>query len=88
MTNLDNLAPSQRFAVRINHAMKTGVEEDVDRDEMARICINTARELYDHYGAGDMHTNFLAFVTDTQFEMAEIEEWLDTVEGRDWRDQD
>jgi len=55
---------------------------------MARVCLNTARELYDYYGAGEEHTNYLAFITDTQFQQAEIEAWLDDVEGRTWTDED
>lgn len=72
----------QDFAVLVNKAMAKGIQDDADPDTMARICLNTARELYDHYGAGEEHTNYLAFVTDAQFEQAEIEEYLDRIEGR------
>jgi len=83
----DELSAEEEFAVLINKLMAKGIQDDADPDAMARICLNTARELYDHYGAGEAHTNYLAFVTDAQFEQAEIEEWLDNVEGRTWTDE-
>ena len=79
------LSPEEKFVGIVNAAMAKGVQNGVDPDLMARVCLNTARELYDYYGAGEEHTNYLAFVTDAQFEQAEIEEWLDHVEGREWR---
>jgi len=79
--------PEEEFAVLINKVMAKGIQDDADPDAMARICLNTARELYDHYGAGEEHTNYLTYVTDAQFEQAEIEEWLDMVEGRTWSDE-
>jgi hypothetical protein len=76
--------PEEEFAVLINKVMVKGIQGGADPDTMARVCLNTARELYDHYGAGEDHTNYLTYVTDAQFEQAEIEEWLDEVEGKDW----
>lgn len=75
--------PEEEFAVLINKLMSKGIQDDTDPDVMARICLNTARELYDHYGAGDdeEHNNYLEYVVDAQFEQAEIEEWLEAVEG-------
>ena len=55
---------------------------------MAKICLNTARELYDHYGAGEEHSTYHEFVVSAGFESAEIEEWLADVEGEPWRDED
>ena len=78
----EEFTASQEFAVLINMAMAKGIEDNADVDQMAKICLNTARELYDHYGAGEDHTNYLEFVTDSQFEQAEIEEWLDALETR------
>lgn len=78
--------PEEEFAIRINKVMAKGIQDDADPDTMARICLNTARELYDHYGAGEDHPNYLTFVTDAQFEQAEIEEWLDDIQGRGWRE--
>jgi len=84
----DDLSAEEEFAVLINKAMAKGVQDRADPDQMAKICLNTARELYDHYGAGEDHTNYLTYVTDAQFEQAEIEAWLDEVEGRTWRDDE
>jgi hypothetical protein len=78
----------EEFAVLINKVMPKGIQDGADPGRMARICLNTARELYDHYGAGEDHTSYLAYVTDAQFEAAEIEEWLDEVEGRTWKDEE
>ena len=83
MTDDDDRAPEERFAQHINAAMAIALRDDADPDPIARICINTARELYDHYGAGEEHNRFATFVVDAGFESAEIEEWLDWVEGRD-----
>ena len=47
---------------------------------MAQVCVNTARELYDHYGAGEDELTFHEFVVSAGFEAAEVEEWLDSVE--------
>jgi len=88
MTDSDDLSPEKEFAVLINKVMAKGIQDDADPDAMAKVCLNTARELYDHYGAGEGHTNYLAFVTDAQFEQAEIEEWLDEVEGRTWTNEE
>jgi hypothetical protein len=84
----DDLSAEEEFAVLINKAMAKGVQGGADPDQMARICLNTARELYEHYGAGESHGNYLEFVTDAQFEQAEIEAWLDEVEGRSWTDEE
>lgn len=78
----------EEFVILINKAMAKGIQDGADPDAMARICLNTARELYDHYGAGEDHTNYLTYVTDAQFEQAEVEEWLDAVEGRTWKDEE
>ena len=85
----DDLSAEEEFAVLINKVMAKGVQDDADPDAMARICLNTARELYDHYGAGDddEHHNYLEYVVDAQFQQAEIEEWLDDVEGRTWTNE-
>lgn len=79
--------PEEEFAVLMNKVMAKGIQDGADPDVMARICLNTARELYDHYGAGEEHTNYLTYVTDAQFEQAEIEDWLDQIEGRTWDDE-
>jgi hypothetical protein len=84
----DDLSAEEEFAVLINKVMAKGIQDGADPDAMARICLNTARELYDHYGAGEDHTNYLTYVTDAQFEQAEIEEWLDDVEGRTWTNEE
>jgi len=86
----DDLSADQEFAVLINKVMAKGVQDGADPDAMARICLSTARELYDHYGAGDdeEHHNYLEYVVDAQFQQAEIEEWLDRVEGRPWTDEE
>jgi len=76
----EDLSAEEEFAVIVNLAMADAIENGADTDLVARVCLNTARELYDHYGAGDEHTNYLAFVTDAQFEQAEIEEVLEYVE--------
>lgn len=88
MSDADDRTPEETFAILINKVMAKGITEDADPDQMARICLNTARELYDHYGAGEEHSNYLAFVTDAGFESAEIEAWLDELEGREWSDDD
>lgn len=80
--------PEEEFVILINKTMMKGIQDGADPDAMARICLNTARELYDHYGAGEDHTNYLTYVTDAQFEQAEVEEWLDAVEGRTWKDEE
>lgn len=79
---LDDLNDAEMFALRINAAMLKGMESDLHPDTMAKICINTARELYDHYGAGEEFGTFMSFVTSTGFEAAEIDEWLDDIEGK------
>ena len=80
--------PEEEFAVLINKVMAKGIQDGADPNQMAKICLNTARELYDHYGAGEDHGNYLEFVTSAGFEAAEIEEWLDEVEGRAWRNDE
>ena len=39
--------------------MALAVDDDADPDAVAKICLNTARELYDHYGAGEEHANYM-----------------------------
>jgi len=75
----------ERFAVHLNKAMALALQDDADPDQLARVCLNTARELYDQYGAGEEHANFQTFVVDAGFEAAEIEAFLDEVEGKAWR---
>lgn len=86
MSDDTDRTPEEDFAILINSVMARGLTNDADPDVMARICLNTARELYDHYGAGEDHSGYLEFVVDAGFESAEIEEWLDAVEGRPWRE--
>ncbi len=81
----EDLSAEQQFAVHVNKAMALGIESDAEPDQMARVCLNTARELYDHYGAGEEHSNFQTFVVDAGFEAAEIEAFLDDVEEDAWR---
>lgn len=83
-----DLPPGEEFALRINLVMAKGIDEGADPDAMAHICLNTARELYNHYGAGEDHTSYISFVKDSQFKMAEIEERQEEVEGRSWEDDD
>jgi hypothetical protein len=73
-------SPEEEFAILLNKALAKGIEDGAEPDAMARICLNTARELYDHYGAGESHGNYLEFVTEAQFKQAEIEAWLDRFE--------
>ena len=84
----DDPSAEEEFAVLINKVMAKGIQEGADPDAMARICLNTARELYDHYGAGEGHGTYHEFVVSAGFESAEIEEWLDEVEGKPWRDEE
>ena len=88
MSTDDDLSAEEAFAVRINAVMAKGIQDDADPDQMAKICLNTARELYNHYGAGEGHESYLEFVTSAGFESAEIEEWLDEVEGQTWKDDE
>jgi hypothetical protein len=76
----DDHSPEEQFAILLNKALAKGLDEDADPDTMARVCLNTARELYDHYGAGEEHSNYLQFVVDAQFEQAEIERYLDALD--------
>lgn len=82
MTESTDRSTEKEFAVRINAVMLKALQDDADPDVMARLCLNTARELYDHYGAGDDHANYLEFVTDAQFQQAEVEELLARFENR------
>jgi len=84
----DEHTPEEEFAVLINKVMAKGIQDDADPDAMATICLNTARELYDHYGAGEAHSTYHEFVVSAGFESAEIEDWLDEVEGKPWRDEE
>lgn len=85
MSSDNELSPGEEFAVLINKAMAKGVQDGADQDQMAKVCLNTARELYDHYGAGEEYSTYHEFVVSAGFEAAEIEEWLDEVEAREWR---
>ena len=84
----DDLSAEEEFAVLINKVMAKGIQDGADPDQMAKICLNTARELYDHYGAGEEHSTYHEFVVSAGFESAEIEEWLADVEGTPWRDEE
>jgi len=84
----DDLYAEKEFAVLINKVMAKGIQDGADPDQMAKICLNTARELYDHYGAGDDHSTYHEFVVSAGFESAEIEEWLDQIEGLTWKDDE
>jgi hypothetical protein len=77
----DGRSPEETFAIHLNKALAKGLNEDADPDVMARVCLNTARELCDHYGAGSDHANYQEFVVDAQFEQAEIEAFLDALEN-------
>lgn len=82
---VDEFTSEEEFAVLLNKAMAKGIKDEADPDSMAKICLNTARELYDYYGAGEDHSSYHEFVVSAGFEAAEIEEWLDSVEGREWQ---
>lgn len=84
----DDLSAEEEFALLINKVMAKGIQDSADQDQMAKVCLNTARELYDHYGAGEDHSTYHEFAVSAGFESAEIEEWLDEVEGEPWRDED
>lgn len=84
----EDLPPSEEFALLINLVMIKGINRGADPDAMAHICLNTARELYNHYGAGEDHPSYMSFVKDSQFKMAEIENWQEEVEGKPWKDDD
>lgn len=84
-TSTNGQSANEEFVYLINIAMKRGIENGADQNQMAKICINTARELYDYYDAGDDYRSFQEFVVSAGFESAEIEEWLDAVEGRTFR---
>lgn len=84
----NNLSAEGEFVMLINKVMVKGIQDEADPDQMAKVCLNTARELYDHYGAGEDHSTYHEFVVSAGFESAEIEEWLDEVEGKPWRDED
>lgn len=47
----DELSAEEEFAVLTNKVMAKGIQDDADPDQMATVYLNTARELYDHYGA-------------------------------------
>lgn len=83
----DGLSAEEEFAVLINKVMAKGIQDGADPDQMAKVCLNTARELYEHYGAGEEHSSYHEFVVSAGFESAEIEEWLDTMEERDWTEE-
>jgi len=54
----DDYSPEEQFAILFNKALAKSLDEDADPGAMARVCLNTARELYDHYGAGEEHGNY------------------------------
>lgn len=83
-----DLPPEEEFALLVNWVMAKGIDEGADPDTIAHICLNTARELYNHYGAGEGHTSYISFVKDSQFKMAEIEERQEEEEGKPWKDDD
>ena len=78
----DDADAADEYVRLLNGLLAKGLQEGVDADLMARVHLNTARELYDHYGAGGDHTNYLEYVVDAQFEQAEIEEYLHALEDR------
>jgi len=53
--------PEEEFAVLINKVMAKGIQDGADPDTMARICLNTARELYDHYQSSVIGPFFVTF---------------------------
>lgn len=73
----DNRSPEEEFVLQINVAMAEAIQAGADTDAVAKVCLNTAKELYTHYGAGDDHDEFFEFVTSVNFETEEIERWLD-----------
>lgn len=73
---------NQEFIVLINSVMVNGIQSGADIDVMAQVYLNTAYELYKHYGACEGYDSFFEFVASVCFEVAEVEEWLDEVEGR------
>lgn len=81
-TTETDLSPNKAFVVRMNLAMKEGIENGADPTLMAKSCLNTARELYDYHGAGEEYSTYHEFVVETGFESAEIEELLETVESQ------
>ena len=83
----DELSAEEEFTVLINKVMAKGIQDGADPDQMAKVCLNTARELYNHHGAGEDHSNHHEFVVSAAFESVEIEEWLDTMEERDWTEE-
>lgn len=83
-----DLSAEEEFALAINLAMAKAIGNGADPDTIAHICQNTVRELYNHYGAGEDHSSYLSFVKDSQFKMAEIEEWLENIEGEPWKDDE
>lgn len=84
----NDLSAEEEFALLINLVMAKAIENGADPDAMAHICQNTVRELYNHYGAGEDHSSYQSFLKDSQFKMAEIEEWQKNVEGEPWKDDE
>lgn len=68
---VDEVTSEEEFAVLLNKAMAKGIKDEADPDSMAKICLNTARELYDYYGAGEDHSSYHEFVVSAGFEAAE-----------------
>ncbi|SIS16570.1 hypothetical protein [Natronorubrum thiooxidans] len=83
-TNQEKSA-EEEFVILINKLMVKGIQDDANPDLMAKVCLNTARELYDYYGAGEECGTYIEYVTSAGFEMAEIEEWLDNIEGKTYK---
>lgn len=75
----DDRTPEEEFTLRVNAAMADAIQNDADLEQVAAVSINTARELYDHYGAGEDYGNFMEFVVDVGFQTAEIEDWLESI---------
>lgn len=79
----DDKPPEEEFVLQINVAMAEAIQTGADTDAMAKVCLNTAKELYTHYGAGEAHDEFLEFVTSVNFETEEVEQWLDKTDDAD-----
>ena len=78
----DDRTPAEKFAIRVNVAMAQALKDGVDPDVIGRVSLNTAREVYEHYGAGDEHDSFATYAVDVAFQAEEIEESLDEREER------
>ena len=83
----DERTPDEQFAILVNKLMVKGIQDGADTTAMAKIFINTARELFEHYGAGEESETFLEFVVSTEFDVEEIEAWLDERDESDAPDE-